>query len=596
MESLAKQAESRIREEMEKEIARKRVEFDIEIAKSRKELEVAKTREQEEAQARKRLVDAEIAKMMADAKEEAARERKKGDKAADEAIASAQEKIRSDLEESGKRAELILKSSNDQGARIVADAEAKARQTLNEAREEASRIRLEANDKAHATQREATRKCDEMLADIREQSRLAHEKLERELSEERDKFLVDARKEIAREREIWLNEESVKREALATELRPLTERVGALKAELEVLGRNEKALLTDISDLKNDLETTRALIARKEETEALLAQAERQLQEFNETRAKGVANLDHEMDELRSKAIAEVEGMRRSLEEGLGQVRQKAMEEAKNYLAGEEEKYRQTLKMRAIELTQSLAEVIVPQIPAWIEEPKRAQSLAKQAIDATVQRVMLGDGSSIQAIQSQMHQIPPVPGTSLRSKRTTRVALAFCSIALLVGGYFRSELLAKFQESQKTSFASTLLEKRRIESVFSPEQNDQYRDTYTDNILFKRGYFEMKTRPETIEKWTIRLNDLEMLRSLKLSEEDIVRFIALETNLVQRLGVLRSSIDAVYLNEGLDRMRTAETEGMAEIKSVLKKDSSVRKIQELERKFLDDLARSGKSR
>ena len=595
MESLAKQAETKIRDELEKEIARKRVELDIEIAKARKEAELGKTREQEEVQARKRAVEAEIAKMMAEAKEEASREKLKGGKEADVIIAGAQDKIRRDLEESGKRAEAIIKEANEQSARLIQEAESKARLSLGDAREEAARIRLEATDKAHATQREATRKSDEILSDLRDQARLAHEKLDRELSEAREKAMADAKKDIEREREIWLVEKSSQRETLQSELKPLTEKIAAMKGEIDKLGQSEKALLSDIDELKHKLEDANALIARTDEIEARRAVAEKQLQEFTEARAKGIANLDHEMELLREKAVASVEARRQGLEDDLAQVRQKAMEEAKNYLASEEEKYRHVLKMRAVELAQALAEGIVPQVPEWLEEPKRAQSLAKQAIDATVERVMISGGTSIEAHQSAMNAIPPVPGPSPRQVRNRRLALAFCALAVSAGAYFREELWTMLQESQKTSFASTLLEKRRIQSIYSPEQNDQYRDNYTDNILFKRGYFDLKSKPETIEKWTLRLNDLELLRSLKLSEEDIVRFIALETNLVQRLWVLRSSIDAVYLNEGLERMRAAEAEAMAEITTALKTEMNLRKIRELERKFLDGQARSSKN-
>jgi hypothetical protein len=74
-----------------------------------------------------------------------------------------------------------------------------------------------------------------------------------------------------------------------------------------------------------------------------------------------------------------------------------------------------------------------------------------------------------------------------------------------------------------------------------------------------------------------------------LGEEDVVRYVALETNLVQRLGTLRNSIDAVYLSEGLDRMRKAEDEGVGEITAALKTAANFKKIRAIEKSFIEGL-------
>ena len=75
---------------------------------------------------------------------------------------------------------------------------------------------------------------------------------------------------------------------------------------------------------------------------------------------------------------------------------------------------------------------------------------------------------------------------------------------------------------------------------------------------------------------------------MKLTEEDIIKFVSKETNLVLRLGVQRSSIDAVYLSEGIDRLRKAEDEDVKEMIEILKGEANYKKIRELEKAFLHE--------
>lgn len=581
MEEHAKQLETKLRSELEKELRQARLEVDQVRAESKREVESIRSQAAEELQSRKADLEAEIAKTRQSAQLNVSEEKVQARKEADLLVSEAQAKIQKDFEAASAKIAEQFQAAQDKCRKLVEDADEKALRMLNEAREEAVKIRVDASENAKQVHQEALRKSTEAID-------TAHKRLTRELEEKRQHAFEQMKTEISEEKERFAKEHAAYKDALRVQITGLEKTRNELAREVDLTETQFKAIGKEFESIRSDFEIAKKLVAEARDVDARRAQAEKELKEFVHRRESGLSVLEKEMLDARQRYTVELEGKKREQEECLAQDRLRAMKEIEQTVKAEEKKYEQTRMLRAVELTQKLKERLVPKLSEWTRNPEAAKARMFDEISEAVRSSMEFSGISVQS--GSADKVSPSIAQGQTDKRILKYgAIAGAAIALAVV-FFRNDIYSSMMDSQKDSYAAKLIEKRRIQSIYTPVQTEEFRDSYAENVTYKRGYFELKTDPATIEKWTLRLNNIAFLKPLGLSEENIVRFIAKETNLVQRLGVLRASIDAVYLNEGLERMRNAEAEDMAEILAALKGEANYKKIRALEKEFLAKLS------
>lgn len=159
-----------------------------------------------------------------------------------------------------------------------------------------------------------------------------------------------------------------------------------------------------------------------------------------------------------------------------------------------------------------------------------------------------------------------------------------CGIALLMGGAFL------YDQSRETviaqdKFMQKVVNQRNEEMRFQPKMTENFRSTYTDNVLYMSKYLELKLDPRLQDQWALELNEF-FLKNLKLSEENMVRFIGLETSMIKRLSTLRDAIDARHKEEGITRLREVEKEETKALLTVLRTNANLERLRMREKNFL----------
>lgn len=582
MDKLAKELDTRAERRIEEELKQMRHEVEQVRSQAKLELDTLKAKAAAELQEKKGALEAELARVRKDAQAIGDEERKRARLEADALVSQAQVRIKKDFDESSQRIEAQLKTAQARSLEIIGDADRQATKILNEAREETARLRLRAAEEARAAHQEALRKNQEA-----ETEQL--ERLQRELAEKRKESLNQLRIESEKERERAAKEQSAEKEAAQVQTRALLEKQKVVKTELEKAEREKAQLETELVTLKSELVAAKKLIGEIEQMEKRKTQIDNDLRAAEKARAHALAGVDKEAAEAKQTALVAYEEKKRELEADLAKRRLAELSHLENQIRAEEKKYEQTKKLRAVEITQKVYEKLVINLEKWLADPRTAAARMKEEIEAVVTEVTVAGPSTIQAVAGTVVDAQPAARQEVRDKKI-RKNLAYVGAAAAIGvAIFHREVFQYFQEAQNDSYASQVLERRKIQSRYSPSQTEDYRDSYADNVLYKKNYFETKTDDACTSKWALHLNkNLGLLRSMNLAEDNIVQYIGKESSLVKKLGELRASIDAVYLSEGLERMRKTEDEYAAEIQKVLKGEANYKKIRELEREFLQE--------
>jgi vacuolar-type H+-ATPase subunit H len=585
MHELARKLDAKSKAKVEKELQRAKFESERIISEAKKNAEIQQTQMAVEIQAQKQALDDEISKRRQRHEEELSRERLKAKREADEIIAEAHRTIQKDYEESSRRLENQLVESRSKASEIRQQAESSAREILEEAREEAARVRLEATEGARAINKEALRKSEESLAQLQEN-------FEREVGEKRDEILARTKSDAEKEADRILREVRHSR----TELEENLEKLEKLKVQRMDLEKDAQALSSKKTEASSDLERLNAEMAdlrlklkEVEDLESRRTKAERELESFVKSREEGMAKVDKEFKDLREHRLLEFEETKRQQEEELKKDRLRALEGVQKAIEREQEQFIKTKKLRAIEMSQAIYDRLVPEIQGWLRNPKGAPTDMRVQVDVAIRECFLNQESSVEMV-STVASDSPVGTVEMRDKKILKVIGLCAVVAVVLGGLFRDDLWKAIQGSNQSTYSSERMERIRAENLYQPNQDGLFRENYTDNVLYMRGYVEKKTDDVNAERWILRLNhDLDLLRSMKIGEEEIIQVVSKETNLVKRLGVMRESIDKRYLDQALESMRKAEEAQVSEMIRILKGRENYMKYRAVERDFLDQL-------
>jgi hypothetical protein len=594
MQDLAIQAERRAKEQIETERATLKIESEKVLQEARKEAETIKTQALIDLQTKKQALESEIASLKQQAAVAASQERLKYAKDADQFMTEAQKKIAQDYENASLHIEQQMQAAAEKGFSIMQEAESKARLTLQDAQDEASRVRLRATDEARTLHQEASKKHASTLAALQE-------KFQSDMASKREEIVTAAKEDAERERTKIMGDS-------AKEITHLQEQLASLKVEVGPLQTKKEKVVKELKDLdevttqarrelernSKEVDTVRTMMARIEDIKKEKANAEKTLESLVKRLADSQSSIDKEMADRRQKAILEFENEKKGSTDELAKQRLRALEDVQKRIRDEEKRYAETLRLRAMELAQRISAKIIPALPELTRDAELAGARVKAAIEESTRESLLNESTSFHA--PTMDELSPVQSTKAqKSSRNRKVGIAAAIAVVILVSVYGADIYRLAKGTEANSYASRKMEERRIASIYHPEKDPRYGtkfyNSYTDNVLFLKGYYEAKTDSLNQQKWILRLNDLEMLRPMGLTEDDMVAYTSKENAMIKHLGELRDKTDATFVEPGQSpkMMVDSEADDVAEIKKILKSEANFKKIRALEQEFVTQL-------
>jgi hypothetical protein len=596
MQDLAVQAQRKAKETLETERAAMKADAERLIQEARKEAETMKTSALMELQSRKAALETDIASLKQQVAVTASQERLKYAKDADQFMADAQKKIAKDYEDASTQIEQQLQAAQEKAFSLVQEAEAEARTTLQEAQDEAAGVRSKATEEARLLHQEAMKKHSMTLSQLQE-------KFQSDMASKREELISNAKKDSERERAKILANGAKERKALEdqlarlkVEVSPLQEQKDKLVAELKNLDELTTQARKELERNSKEVDTVRAMLVRTDEIKREKATAEAELETISKRLGAARSTVEKEIADLRQKALLEFESEKKGSTDQLAKQRLKALEDVQKRIQAEEKRYAETLSFRAIELSQRISAKLLPALPDLMSDPSAAGARVKVAIEASTRESLLNETSSFQA-PTVDELAPQGPTKEQKVKRQRLITFAVGTAVVALCLVFGKDIYQLAKGSEANTYAATKMEERRIASIYHPENDPRfgptYRPSYTENVLFMKGYFTTKTDALNQQKWLLRLNDLEMLRPMGLTEDDIVAYTSKENAMLKRLGEIRDKTDAMFVEPGSvpKAMAEAEAEDLAAIKKILKTEKNYQKIHALEQEFVGQLIR-----
>jgi len=126
-------------------------------------------------------------------------------------------------------------------------------------------------------------------------------------------------------------------------------------------------------------------------------------------------------------------------------------------------------------------------------------------------------------------------------------------------------------------------EERAEKYVFIPELTEDFKPSYTENIIYTKNYLLFKRDQQQAKQWILYLNDF-FKNDLGLNERAVVRFIPLENQLLNELSESRRGLTPQTLDQGINNMKNIEQKALDEMSIVLEGRTNLEKLINFENK------------
>jgi hypothetical protein len=438
-----------------------------------------------------------------------------------------------------------LSRSQSQAADMIKNAESQAALILENARKRAQVI-VENQEKESATI------LSDLTARIQQEAKTEAARILRETEDQIEESKAQARKEVL--------ESQAQRVALDEKIAFLSQDLQSLKDGKAQIEAEVKQLESENQRLKEENEKQSFLNARLETVDKQVKALELSKIQIDEKKTQ----TEFELELLKKKTFEELERVRKD----------------------EERKVLEMASIKAKEFSQHLEKVIVRDINQVLSQKLDSQELARVSRRLTDEMIDLFASESFKHNEKKSLESPD----SSVAPEFTKAAWFRWGVAVFAAAAIGSAVkYAGVQVENQVVFTDALIEKQKEELRFRPQMKTQYQASYTDNVLYMERYMELKNDPQVQEQWALNLNDF-FLQDLRLSEEQMVRFIGLESAMLKRLVTLRESVDARYLEEGISRMREAEKEDLKRITDLLRGSANYSRLRLREKIFLSQIS------
>ncbi|HPI39155.1 MAG TPA: FHA domain-containing protein [Pseudobdellovibrionaceae bacterium] len=518
------------------------------------------------------------------------------------------------LRQAEEKSNVLTSDALIQSKKIIEAAHLEVHALKERAHTEALEITHKAMQKSEniifSAQAESNEKIKSRIAEHENEIKLLKEAALNSLEKERDQFLNKTKEEAKRQQEEIIDSFSNERENKQQLLRTIDSQIldfshkrESLNKELELLTSKHSEQELHINENTTTLKLLQKKISENEEILKKLHFAEKKEIELTEN----IKNLNEKISELNSQfeftqqktkdehsvflnqLLVQKEQKKEELEKEMQQKKLYLMKQIDFEHQQEELRLQQLRKHQITDIARSIEINLIEKLGTIIPQNSLHQisDLSSAIFDIVTQQ--MSKQSSMVQIQTQTQKSETAHKQENRLIYLKRAGGAFAVVFIAAIAIFRYEILTTYRELRNSNVAREFANERKRLGVFKPTQDDLFRDNYVDNVIYLKKYSEIKLKEETVQAWTKTLSDIDFLTQHGLSEEDIIYFVAAETNMVKRLEELKSKIDQVYLKEELERIHNAEKEDIDRLARILKNEENLRLIRDMEKSFFQKL-------
>lgn len=473
---------------------------------------------------------------------------------------------------------------------------ANAKKEHEAAIEFASHHRADAEAYAKVTKEEVDLYSQNLRTETENWVTEAREKTDLELKQKNENFRIETEKLITERennyQEVKLMQEKVLEELRNTEaikLKNLEEIDVILKKKAEDFEENFKV---KCSNLEAEYESRKIAIngefkTLKDNLEAELSNRrsciEREMLERRETLERESAEkkqlIEKEAQELRALRDKEYKELKTQQDSYLFDVKKREEDRLKAMIEESRQLIREQFNAKNNYVQKTFTDFFThysQTAPTQLREalPDLQNQLGEIIKDALVNEVSGED--------KQLKQLFEFDPTLQKKHKKFWIKLtAISTIILIAGGYllYDPRSLSKGAQSitesvneldrENKQIQAEALEQIKKASIYSPDKTNDFKDTYTDNVLYTNHYLDFEKDDQYRSQWIVSIKEY-LIQEAKLIDDKADEIISKEGSLI--IALSSETIDGRNPERGIMRMREKETTYMQLIAASLSED------------------------
>lgn len=516
------------------------------------------------------------------------------------------------ISEAEKEFQLIVEEAQILAERIVTEAKAEAAQlsdlrlAAQEKKKEISQLELSLIETEKITKEKIQQSENLCLSKIEEIETTTKEKillLEKKMSEAHEQS-NKKKTELDRALNEYALQISVKKSELDQSVDKYKEEAQTKKEELdeglqifsEEIGEKKRAIQKEIAEIQFELKEKGKDLKMLDED---IASAEKHKQSLITSIDLGKVELA-KGKEIRESSLIEVDQAKKALEEHkqetelqLKDMREKTYKSVEEYRSkeiAEIDKLKlqeiQALKIQQAEALNALnakkgdlvnqllsaveaqiLNLVKPSLPKefnWSPITAEIQSTIKMDLEEMIFRTAQGsDVQDPQRTQTQLHR------THRRIKWMAASIAAVLTLVMIIPKS-REQIYSYFSEHGVNQAAKNFSDQLQAERsrVYKPERILEWKESYTDAILYSHGYSELKLDPVRQDKWIRKLHEF-LFSQLRVDEDSVVKLVSQETALISTLKEQADKIHPDFVTERVKKMKELEAESVQKMKEII---------------------------
>ena len=464
---------------------------------------------------------------------------------ASQSIADATAKARETLETAEKKAEEILQKASTDYENSLSDAlkSKAAADSLKAKAEEDYKSRIDdASREADAAIQEATADAEEILIEAKAKA----ESITSRIQADYDAKIAEGEKKIKAKKEEMEFSANVLLKEAERRSKNIQQSAKAdadgIHAEVEkIRSKAKQDALTVIEKAKAETDVMRV------KTDTYLQSLQRKADEEYDIKRR---ELDAKMLSLKASRESEISLWEKEQIEAIRASRRRHVEES---------------SMAVVQLVQKQL-TSSSKITLTTDEAKALYT----EIDRSVRGILSSDNGAAKEKLKKLMEDPVVrahkSGFKISKDTIFAVAVALFVISAVSGILIYHHFSRSSAGSD--SYIARAGEERRASRAFNPPMSKEYRNSYTENVMYTTGYVKTELETQFQDQWIVSLNRF-VVHKLDLSDRVVVNLVTIETGLLRRLDKMRAQVSPATEKSYLSKMTEAEVEVVAKMEKIL---------------------------